>query len=90
MIKDNENFIIETVEQLPRKKMNRTSRVNNILRTLYDSTDKGKIVKFDPKKAGVNAFSLRYQLVQALRSGLIPSGTRIVSRNKEWFFIKGK
>ena len=90
MVQDKDNFILEVIDELPKKKMSRTSRVNIILQKLYDSTERGKIVKFDPKKASVNAYSLRYQLRQFLKAGLFAAGTKIVARNKEWYFIRGK
>ncbi len=84
-----EDFILDVMDKLPQKKMKRTSRVNQILQTLYDSTEKGKIIKFDPAKAKINPDSLRYQLRTKVRQGFFSKGTKIVSRNKEWYFTKG-
>jgi len=83
-------FILNTVEHLPSKKMKRSSKVNQVLRQIYDAVSPSEIVEFDPKMAGVNAMSLRSQLRSNVKRGLFSPGTTIQSRNKQWFFRRGE
>jgi hypothetical protein len=85
-----EDLGVEIIDALPKKRMKRTSRVNVILQKLYDQVPPGKIGKFDPTKAKVNPHSLRWQLRYNLKLGLFTPGTKILSRGKEWYFVKGK
>lgn len=85
-----EDLGLEIIESLPKKKMKRSSKVNVILQKLNDQVPSGKIAKFDPIKAKVNPHSLRWQLRYNLKAGLFTPGTKILSRGKEWFFVKGK
>ena len=86
------DFIVRIIKEteLPRKKMKKASRVAGVLRDLYEAVEHGEAAQFDPKKADVNSVSLRSQLRKDVRRGYFSDGTKIISRGKEWFFVRGK
>lgn len=88
----NDKFIVKIgkLQDLPSKKMKRGSKVNQALRLLYDSVKSGEFVQFDAKEMRVNAMSLRSQLRSSVGKDVFSRGTRIVSRGKEWFLIRGE
>ena len=83
------NYILRHVDEVPRKIFKRSSKVNQVLRELYDGVKLGHAAQFDPKAAGVNPESLRMKLLTMVKAGVYPKGTKILSRGKDWYFKKG-